>query len=125
MIVGSEWEYFIVKDEFQLYFPEGDYNINLLAEWYKIIPTRGEKIGYYGDNIDLLKRHFKKFSDFGDVKTKMNNDMHSNNFLTVWCLAIYNSEHELVGFSAQEYIEGKPAEKKIQYYYNELYGLSA
>ena len=49
----------------------------------------------------------------------MNNDMHSNHFLTVWCLAIYNSEHELVGFSAQEYIEGKPADKKILYF-NEL-----
>lgn len=116
MIVGSEWEYFIVKDEFQFYFPEGDYDINLLAEWYKIIPTRGEKIGYYGDNIDLLKRHFQKFSDFGDVKIKMTNDFHSNPILTVWCLAVYNMEQELVGFAAQEFVQGKPAAKKIVYF---------
>lgn len=119
MIAYSEWEYTIVKDEFQLYFPEGDYDINLLAEWYKVIPTKGEKIAYYGDNTKILKQHFENFLDFSGVKTKSNNDMHSNSFLTVWCLAIYNAQQELTGFAAQEFIEGKPAQKKILYF-NEL-----
>lgn len=112
----AEWDYVVVKDEFQIFFPEGNYDINSLAEWYRVIPTKSEKIAYYGDNIELLKEHFSKFTEFGGVKTKFNNDMHSNQFLTVWCLAIYNSECELVGFSAQEFIEGKPADKKIKYF---------
>lgn len=112
----SEWVYSIVKDEYFLYFPEGDYDINLLADWYKTIPTHSEKIAYYGDNTKILKEHFSKFVEFGDVKTKINNDMHANQFLTVWCLAIYNTECELVGFSAQEFIEGKPVDKKIKYF---------
>ena len=121
MIAYSDWEYFIVKDEFQLYFPEGDYDINLLTEWYQVIPTKAEKISYYGDNIKILKEHFEKFVNFGDIKTKMINDMHTNNFLTIWCLAIYNTEQELVGFAAQEFVQGKPAEKKIRYF-DELNG---
>ena len=119
MLCHSNWEYFIAKDEFQINFPEGDYDIGVLVDWYRVIPTKSENFSYYGDNIEILKDHFSKFTEFGDVKTKMNNDMHSNHFLTVWCLVIYNSEHELVGFSAQEYIEGKPADKKILYF-NEL-----
>ena len=119
MLAYSEYQYFIVKDEFQIYFPEGDYDIGLLAEWYKVIPTHPTDYKYYGDNVDLLKRHFEKFSDFSGVKTKMNNDMHSNSFLTVWCTAIYNAERELVGFAAQEYVHDKPEERKILYF-NEL-----
>lgn len=116
MLAYSEYEYFIVKDEFQIYFPEGDYDIGLLAEWYKIIPTNPTDYKYYGDNIDLLKRHFEKFTNFSGVKSKMNNDMHSNNFLTIWCLTIYNAERELVGFAAQEYLQKGPGEKKILYF---------
>ena len=116
MLAYPEYQYFIVKDEFQIYFPEGDFDIGLLAEWYRVIPTHPTDYKFYGDNTDLLKRHFQKFSAFSEVKTKMNNDMHSNPFLTVWCMAIYNTEKELVGFAAQEFVEGKPAEKKIQYY---------
>ena len=116
MVSFSEWEYFIAKDKFQLYFPEGDYDIDLLIEWYKVIPTKLEKISYYGDNTKILKDHFSKFTDFGDVKTKKDNDTHANSFLTVWCMTIYNSEMELLGFSAQEFIQGKPAEKKIRYF---------
>lgn len=112
----SEWEYYIAKDEFTLPFPEGDYDINLLVEWYRVIPTKPQKISYYGDNTKILKDHFSRFTDFGDVKTKLNNDMHSNHFLTIWCMAIYNMERELVGFAAQEYIGDKPAEKKICYF---------
>ena len=120
MLVYTEYEYFIAKDEFQVYFPEGgNYNIEMLAEWYRVIPTHPTDCKYYGDNVDLLKRHFEKFSEFSGVKTKMNNDMHSNSFLTVWCLAIYNAEQELVGFAAQEWLDGKPGETKIEYY-NEL-----
>ena len=111
-----EWEYYIVKDEFLLYFPEGDYDIHLLVDWYKTIPTHPEKIAYYGDNTDLLKRHFEKFSTFTEVHTKVTNDFHSNLVLYVWCIAIYNLRGELVGFSAQEFIEGKPANKKICYF---------
>lgn len=116
MFSMSEWEYYIVKDEFQIYFPEGEYTIDELAEWYRIIPTEGEKISYYGDNIDLLKRHFTNFVNFGGVKTKLSNDMHSNKFLVVLCMVIYNVEQEMVGFAAQEFIEGNPADKKIKYF---------
>ena len=116
MLHQSQWEYFIAKEEFQLYFPEGDYDIDLLLEWYKVIPTKTESFAYYGDNTKILKDHFSKFTEFSDVKTKLNNDMHSNSFLTIWCMSIYNSEYELVGFSAQEFIEGKPADKKIKYF---------
>lgn len=112
----SEWEYYIGKDEFQLYFPEGNYNIQTLADWYKVIPTQSEKIAFYGDNVDLLKRHFEKFTHSSNIKTKMNNDMESNSFLTVWCLTIYNAERELVGFAAQEYLQKGPGEKKILYF---------
>ena len=119
MLVYTEYQYFIVKDEFQIYFPEGDYDITLLAEWYKVIPTHPTDCKYYGDNTELLKRHFERFCGTPDVKTKMNNDMQSNLFLTVWCIAIYNAEQELVGFAAQEYIHDKPEEKKVLYY-NEL-----
>ena len=116
MLYHAQWEYSIVKDEFQISFPEGDYDINLLAEWYQVIPTKSENFSYYGDNTKILKEHFSKFTEFGDVKTKLNNDMHANHFLTIWCLAIYNAECELVGFSAQEFIEGKSANKKIKYF---------
>lgn len=114
----AEWEYYIAKDEFQIYFPEGDYDINSLIEWYRTIPTQPEKISYYGDNTQILKRHFENFVDFKGIKTKFNNDMYSNSFLTVWCLAIYNTEEELVGFAAQEYIEDKPQQRKISYFGN-------
>lgn len=116
MLTFSEYEYFIVKDEFQIYFPEKDFDINLLAEWYRVIPTHPTDYKYYGDNINLLKDHFTRFCGTPDVKTKMNNDMHSNSFLTVWCIAIYNAEQELVGFAAQEFFDNKPQEKKIRYY---------
>jgi len=116
MLVFSTYEYFIVKDEFQIFFPEGDYDINTLSEWYQINPTKPTDYKYYGDNQDLLKNHFTRFSGTPDVKTKMNNDMHSNPFLTIWCIAIYNADQELVGFAAQEYTNGKPAERKIKYY---------
>ena len=112
----SEWEYFVGKDVFQFYFPNGDYDIYTLAEWYRVIPTQPEKISYYGDNIPLLKQHFENFAMFDSVKTKVGNDLHSNTFLTVWCMAIYNTESELVGFAAQEYINGKAADKKILYF---------
>lgn len=116
MLGMSEWEYFIVKDEFQIYFPEGPYTIDRLVDWYKIIPTKPEKISYYGDNTELLKQHFTIFTEFGDVKTKIGNDMHSNHFLTIWCMAIYDLEEELVGFAAQEFLDDKPGEKKIRYF---------
>lgn len=116
MLGMPEWEYFIVKDEFQIYLPEGGYTIDNLVEWYRVIPTKSEKISYYGDNTELLKQHFTILTEFGDVKTKIGNDMHSNKFLTIWCMAIYNLELKLVGFAAQEFIEGKPADKKIKYF---------
>ena len=116
MLSFSEYQYFIVKDEFQIYFPEGDYDINLLVDWYKTIPTHPTDYKYYGDNTDLLKRHFEKFMNFSGVKTKMNNDMNANSFLTVWCIAIYDAERELKGFAAQEFIGDKPGEKKIRYF---------
>lgn len=112
----TEWEYYIVKDEYFLYFPEGNYDIHSLVDWYKTIPTHPNKIAYYGDNIELLKRHFEKFSTFTEVHTKSTNDFHSNPVLYVWCMAIYNSERDLVGFAAQEFVEGKPADKKIKYF---------
>lgn len=112
----TEWEYVVAKDDFHIYFPEGDYDIVTLAEWYKIIPTNSEKIGYYGDNETLLKQHFEKFSKFEEVWTKSTNDFHSNSILYVHCMVIYNSENDLVGFAAQELIEGKPADKKILYF---------
>ena len=119
MWCASEWEYKVVKDEFFLYFPEGDYNIGTLLEWYKVVPTNPNTIAYYGDNVELLKRHFERFSQFDDVHTKNGNDFHSNPLLYVHCMAVYNSESELVGFAAQEYIEGKAADKKFLYL-NEL-----
>ena len=112
----TEWEYYIAKANFHIFFPDGDYNIQTLVDWYKVIPTKAEKISYYGDNIELLKGHFEKFSMFDIVKTKISNDTHSNKFLNIWCTAIYNSDMELVAFAAQEFIEGKSADKKIKYF---------
>ena len=117
MEYGSKWEFYIAKDEFQLYFPEGEYTIQKLAKWYNVIPTSPEKISYYGLNDkELLKQHFSNFCNFGDIKTKLNNDRHSNNFLMIWCMAIYNMESEVVGFAAQEYSDKGPGEKKILYF---------
>ena len=110
-----QWEYRVVKDEFQIFFPEGDYDIDTLIDWYKIIPTKGKELAYYGDNVDLLKRHFEHFTAF-EIKTKCTNDFHSNKVLTIWCVAIYNWEMELVGFAAQEYMKDKPEAKKIRYF---------
>ena len=112
----SQWEYKVVKDEFSLYFPEGDYDINVLADWYKTIPTHPEVLTYYGDNEELLKQHFEKFSMFSEVRSKITNDLHSNSILYVWCLAIYNSQMELVGFAAQEIKDSCKGEKKILYF---------
>lgn len=112
----TDWDYYIATDEFQLYFPEGDYDITTLLEWYRTIPTHPKKISYYGDNEELLKRHFEKFVSFGDVHSKLTNDYHSNSILKIFCITIYNSEGDLVGFAAQEYINGFPANKKISYF---------
>lgn len=112
----SQWDYYIASDEFQVYFPEGDYTIADLVDWYKTIPTHPKKISYYGDNIELLKRHFEKFVSFSDVHSKLTNDHHSNSILKVFCLAIYNLEGDLLGFAAQEYRNGFPADKKISYF---------
>ena len=120
MIAYSEWEYYIAKDKIKIFFPEGDYDINVLAEWYKVIPTNPEKISYYGDNIELVKRHFEKFSAYSNnVYTRITNDTHSNKYLDVWCMAIYNAQQELVGFSAQEHKEIGLGNRKIVYF-NEL-----
>ena len=120
----TEWEYYIAKDLFHLYFPEGEYNIYTLAEWYKVIPTKAEKIAYYGDRVDLLKQHFEQLVTCSDIKTKITNDIHSNAILNIWCLTIYNVEGELVGFAAQEVEEyltkgSIKGEKKI-IFFNEL-----
>ena len=112
----SQWEYKVVKDEFVLYFPEGDYDIHTLADWYKTIPTLSEVLAYYGDNTKLLKEHFSKFVNFDEINTKWTNDFRSNPILYVWCLAIYNSQMELVGFAAQEIKDGFKGEKKILYF---------
>lgn len=116
MWCGADWDFVIMKDEFQLFFPDGDYDIYTLAAWYKTIPTKPEKIAFYGDNENLLKRHFEEFREYSNIKSKITNDLHSNKILNVWCLAIYNSESELVGFAAQEYINGFAADKKILYF---------
>ena len=120
----TEWEYKITKDLFQLYFPEGEYDIYTLAEWYRTIPTHPDAIAYYGDRVDLLKRHFELFTNCDEIKTKAVNDFHSNPFINVWCMTIYNAEMELVGFAAQEVSEylakgGIKGEKKV-IYFNEL-----
>ena len=112
----SEWDFKVVKDEFSLYFPEGEYDIHSLAEWYRTIPTHPENIAYYGDNINLLKQHFTKFANFEAINSKWTNDIHSNPILYVWCLAIYDSERNLVGFAAQEIKDGFKGEKKILYF---------
>ena len=112
----TEWEYKVVKDEFFLYFPEGEYDIHTLAEWYKTIPTHPETIAYYGDRIDLLKQHFSKYINFKEINTKWINDFSSNPVLYVWCLAIYNSQMELVGFAAEENNNNLRGEKKILYF---------
>ena len=110
-----EYQYYIVKDEFQIYFPKEDYTIDELLYWYKITPTQPKKISYYGKHDEsLMKEHFKQFA-FLDVKSKISNDLHSNQFLTVWCIAIYNDMGILEGFSAQEIKNSFPAEKKISY----------
>lgn len=112
----SEWEYKVVKDSFLLYFPEGEYDIHTLAEWYKTIPTHPEPIAYYGDRVDLLKQHFSKYINFNEINTKWTNDYSSNPVLYVWCLAIYNVEGELVGFAAEENDNRSKGEKKILYF---------
>lgn len=112
----NNWDYVIAQDSFQIYFPEGDYDINLLLEWYNVIPTKPEKISYYGDNIELVKQHFQKFTDnMGEVRTKLTNDYHSNNILKVYCLVLLNTRGEVVGFAAQEFCKGFAANKKILY----------
>jgi len=120
MIGRTDWDYFIVKDNFQIFFPEGNYDVRLLAEWYRIIPTKAEKIAYYGDNTEMVKDHLHRFMVHGDVKTRMGNDMHSSPFLNVWCMAIYNYEMELVGFAAQEYSESNGAGEKQIVFFEEL-----
>ena len=112
----SDWQFKVVKDEFFLYFPEGDYDIDTLVDWYRTIPTRPDTVAYYGDNINLLKQHFEKFAAFSEIRTKSTNDFHSNPVLYVWCMAIYNWEMELVGFAAQELINDESANKKIRYF---------
>lgn len=112
---STNWDYVIAEDEFQVFFPEGDYNIDSILEWYKIIPTTPRIFSYYGGNIDLLKRHFELFSNFSDVRTKVTNDFHSNTILSIWCMTIYDKQGILVGFAAQEYLDGFAASKKILY----------
>ena len=111
-----EWQYTIVKDEFSLYFPEGDYDIETLANWYRIVPTKGEEIAYYGNDVELVKRHFEKFSTSNDVHSKVINDVHSNPVLYIWCMAIYDKEGTMVGFAAQQYLNDSPAFKKFLYF---------
>lgn len=113
----SNWDYVIAQDSFQIYFPEGDYDINLLSEWYNVIPTNPEKISYYGANIELVKQHFQKFTDnMGEVRTKLTNDHHSNNILKVYCLVLLNAYGKVIGFAAQEFYKGFAANKKILYF---------
>lgn len=111
-----EWKYTIVKDEFSLYFPEGDYNIESLMKWYKIIPTNGEKIAYYDNDIELLKQHFEKFLTSDDIHTRVINDLHSNPILYIRCMTIYDTQDNLMGFAAQENKDGFKSEKKILYF---------
>ena len=110
------YDYCIAQDSFTIFFPEdGDFDIQLLFEWYKIIPTEPKRIAYYGDNIDLLKRHFDKFILSNNIKTRLTNGFHSEQCLNVSVMTIYNSMGDLQGFAAQEWINDWGAEIKILY----------
>ena len=111
----AECEYYIAVDSFDINFPEGDYTIDDLKEWYEVIPTEPKVIGYYGDNIDLMVKHFQNFSG-SLVKTRMGNDMHSDKILHVQVLVIYTMNNHLQGFAVQEWVNGFGSEVKIEYY---------
>ena len=115
-MIKAEYDYYIAQDSFDLYFPEGDYDVELLYDWYNIIPTTPKIISYYGDNIELLKRQFEKFSSNGLVKTRKNNDLHAEEMLNIHVLCIYDKENNLQGFAAQQWENG--AVSKIDIIYN-------
>lgn len=112
----AQWEYAIVMDSFDINFPEGDYDIDLLEEWYSIIPTEPKLIGHYGDNTKIIEEHFQNFSR-GLVKTKMGNDMHSDKILHMQVLVLYDRDFGICGFAAQEWENGFGSEVKIKYYW--------
>ena len=110
------FDYYIAQDSFTIFFPEDeDFDIQLLLEWYKTIPTEPKEIAYYGDNTNLLKEHFNKFVLSGNIKTRRSNDLHAEQCLVVNVMTIYNSTGDLQGFAAQEWINGWGTEKKILY----------
>ena len=110
------YDYSIAQDSFTIFFPEDeDFDIQLLLEWYKIIPTEPKKIAYYGDNINLLKQHFNKFILSGNIKTRKSNDLHAEQCLVVNVLTIYSDYGDLRGFAAQEWINGWGKEIKTLY----------
>lgn len=111
----ADYDYYIAEDNFNIYFPEDTdvYDIDILKEWYEVIPTEPKIIGYYGDNIEILKQHFERFMQNGNIKTKVGNDIHGNKVLNVKVYVIYKAE-KLVGFAAQEWNR----EKKILYFMN-------
>ena len=110
------FDYYIAQDSFTIFFPEDeDFDIQLLLEWYQTIPTEPKPIAYYGDNIDLVKRHFDKFIISNNIKTKMTNGFHAEQCLNVNVMTIYNSTGDLQAFAAQEWINGWGAEIKTLY----------
>ena len=110
------YDYSIAQDSFTIFFPEDeDFDIQLLLEWYKIIPTEPKKIAYYGDNINLLKQHFNKFILSGNIKTRKSNDLLAEQCLIVNVLTIYSDYGDLRGFAAQEWINGWGKEIKTLY----------
>lgn len=114
-MINAEYDYYIAKDSFTIYFPEDNYDVNLLWDWYTIMPTEPQAVAYYGDNIELVKRHFEQFTNFDDIKTRMGNNLHAEPFLTVNVFVIYNYQGELQGFAAQEWMSGFGADRKFLY----------
>jgi len=114
-MINSEYDYYIAEDSFIIYFPDDDYTILDLWDWYSILPTKPQPINYYGDNIQLIKEHFQHFVDCNNIKTRKTNDLHAESYLTVNVFVIYDRQNEVQGFAAQEWLEGFAAEKKILY----------
>lgn len=109
------YNYYIVQDNFSILFPEQDYTVEELYEWYKVIPTNPKVIGYYGVDEQLIKRHFEKMLISDEVKTRKSNTLHAEDNLNVNVLVVYNRNGKCVGFAAQEWRGNWGKEKKAIY----------
>ena len=107
------YNYYVVQDSFTLLFPEDTYTIEDLYNWYELIPTEPKKIGYYGTDKELLKRHLERLLISDEVKTRKTNTLHAEDCLNVNVLVAYTRDGKCVAFAAQEWRDNWGKEKRI------------